>query len=173
MLLRTLSFYMILFSFFVLSSNYIHAADSVSITNMSCEESKEEYTRQFNSLVIEDVKKSFEENLTPLITGRPTEYDSSDIHKAKLAVGIKNRFLDSLGELLSGVSLGERKLYIVGGQPQTMKYQNRFIGFLLYKKLNGKNVLVKIRRGEKQWEVVEITEKTGKHIKWNPPNCDK
>ncbi|MDQ0888760.1 hypothetical protein QFZ81_003848 [Paenibacillus sp. V4I9] len=111
----------------------------------------------FKQKVIEDVIASFSKDLAPLVNKHNVaEYTLNDLHKATIAIGKRDTHLESLISLFIGTSYGERRLYIISGQPTTFKYKNSFIGYFLYKEVDGTNVLKIIRRGEKVWEVDEV-----------------
>jgi hypothetical protein len=97
----------------------------------------------------------------------PVTYSSNDLKKALIAIGKKDTHLDSLRNLLRGKVLGAKKLYIFTGQPMTSKYQNSFMGYVLYKETDGTNVLEIIRRGEDEWERIEVKKKKGDVIKFD------
>jgi hypothetical protein len=117
----------------------------------------------FKDKIINDVKASFPHELEPLRDKvNVDEYTIDDLSKILKAIGKRDTHVDSLFPMLMGISYGERRLYIVSGQPTTAKYRNSFVGYLLYKKPDGTNVLKKIRRGDKEWEIVEVKEKKPK-----------
>jgi hypothetical protein len=114
----------------------------------------------FKQKVIDDVKASFPKDLEVLKNkDNVAEYTLNDLHKVTLAIGKKDTHLNSLFSLFMGTNYGERRLYIVNGQSPTIKYTNSFIGYLMYKEVDGTNVLKILRRGEQEWEVVEVKEK--------------
>lgn len=117
----------------------------------------------FKEKVINDVKASFTEEFKSLRDKHNVyEYIREDLAKLRIAIGgKKDSHLESLQSLFIGTTYGERRLYIVR-EPRTATYDYTFVGYLLYKKPDGTNVLKKIRRGVKEWELVEIKEKKPK-----------
>lgn len=121
-------------------------------------------SQQFNERVIKDIKQSFSEELKPLEDSQNVlEYNYHDLHKAQVAIGEEESHLNSLTSLFVGDYQGEMKLYIIGNQPSE-KYGNSYLAYFLYKKTNGNNVLVELRKGKKEWEIVSSKEHKGKRL---------
>ena len=112
----------------------------------------------FNKRILDDIKESFPE-LKILQEkqeiGKVAKYDYNDFHKAIIIEGRETTHIKSLLPLFSGASLGNRHLFIVSGEEALPpKYDNSFIGYMVYKQTDGTNVMIKLRRSENAWEVV-------------------
>lgn len=90
-------------------------------------------------------------------------YDYKDLIKMSLPIGKKDPHLDSLISLFSGTSIGERRL-VITSEEYSEKWGNSLTGYIFYKEINGRNVLLKIKRGPEKWEVVEKRKVLGRYI---------
>lgn len=137
----------------------------------------DECSSNFNKRILDDIKGSFPE-LKILQekqeTGKVTKYDYYDIHKAIIIEGRETTHIRSLLPLFSGTSLGIRHLFIVSGEEALPpKYDNSFIGYMVYKQTDGTNVLIKLRRSDKAWEVGSKQKVAGRIILHNKECLDK
>lgn len=128
----------------------------------------DECSSNLNKRVLDDIKESFPE-LKILQekqeTGKVTKYDYYDFHKAIIIEGRETTHIKSLLPLFSGTSLGNRHLFIVSeGEALPPKYDNSFIGYMVYKQTDGTNVMIKLRRSDKAWELVSKQKVAGRKI---------
>ncbi|WP_408007524.1 hypothetical protein ACJROX_22965 [Pseudalkalibacillus sp. A8] len=79
----------------------------------------------------------------------------------QLVIGKKDKHLESLLSYFEGQSITQRKLYIFGGETNT-KYSSDIAGYLIYKKTDGTNILIKLHLGEDKWEKEYQKQKEGK-----------
>ncbi len=119
-----------------------------------------------NEQIIRDIISTFPNELSFLEQKNSTvsEFFLWDLHKMYAPIGKVSTHLQSLHELFMGENPQQRVLYIVNNQPNDTTDDNQIIGFLLYKKLDGTNVLKKLIIGETEWEVVDIKEKKGERF---------
>lgn len=90
-------------------------------------------------------------------------YKYNDLVKMRVPIGKEDTHLNSLIALFHGTSIGERQLLIIS-EKYSQKWGNAFTGYVFYKELDGTNVLLKIKRGDKVWEVVKQSKVRGKYI---------
>lgn len=90
-------------------------------------------------------------------------YTYDDLIKMKVPIGEEDTHLNSLIALFSGASIGERQLLIVS-ENYSEKWGNAFTGYLFYKQLDGTNVILKMKRGDKVWVVIKQNKLRGKYI---------
>ncbi|MEO2075959.1 MAG: hypothetical protein ABGX20_11365 [Bacillus sp. (in: firmicutes)] len=143
-----------------LNFNVTYASDN-SLKNDEC-------SSNLNKRILDDTQGSFPE-LKILQekqeTGKVTKYNLDDFHKAIIIEGRESSHIKSLLPLFSGTSLGDRHLFIVSGEEALPpKYDNSFIGYLIYKQTDGANVMIKLRRTDKVWEVVSKQKVAGRRI---------
>jgi hypothetical protein len=136
-------------------------ASSNSLKNDDC-------SSNLNERILDDLRGSFPE-LKILQekqeTGKVTKYDYYDFHKAIIIEGRETTHINSLLPLFSGTSIGNRHLFIVSGEEVLPpKYDNSFIGYMVYKQTDGTNVMIKLRRSDKAWEVVSKQKLAGRKI---------
>lgn len=125
----------------------------------------EECGSNFNKRILADIKRSFPELTVLQKNGRVIQYAWEDLHKAHIIEGRETTHLKSLLSLFNGSSLGERHLFIVSGETALPpKYDNSFVGYLLYKQIDGANVMIKLRRSASAWDVVSKQTVAGKRI---------
>ncbi len=109
-----------------------------------------------NDKIIQEIKEVFSKELVSLKKNENHyEYSYFDLDKSLIAVGKYDSHLNSLMKLFEGKYQGEKRLFIVGNQPSTKKYDNSYVAFLLYREPDGENVLLKLRKGDKEWEIVD------------------
>jgi len=90
-------------------------------------------------------------------------YKYNDLIKMRIPIGKEDTHLNSLIVLFRGTSIGDRQLLIISDK-YSPKWGNAFTGYLFYKEIDGTNVLLEIKRGEKVWEVVKQDKVRGKYI---------
>jgi hypothetical protein len=90
-------------------------------------------------------------------------YKYNDLVKMRVPIGKEDTHLNSLIALFHGISIGERQLLIISDK-YSQKWGNAFTGYVFYKEVDGTNVLLKIKRGDKVWEVVKQSKVRGKYI---------
>jgi hypothetical protein len=90
-------------------------------------------------------------------------YKYNDLNRMRVPLGKEDSHLNSLIALFHGASIGERQLLIVS-EKYSRKWGNAFTGYVFYKEIDGTNVLLKIKRGDKVWEVVKQSKVPGKYI---------
>ncbi|MCM3185985.1 hypothetical protein [Priestia megaterium] len=131
--------------------------------------SKEECRERFNEKVVQDIKSSFPELK---VLDNPNdyiqEYSHSDLDKAMMATGgTAAPYIEPVYQLFSGAFTGDPKFFIA--QPDdiaaTDKYDSGFVGYFLYK-TDQTNIMIKLRPGEKSWDIVENKKAKGKIIPW-------
>ncbi|WP_257351539.1 hypothetical protein [Pseudalkalibacillus decolorationis] len=121
---------------------------------------------KFNSAVLLDIKRSFPElNVLDDEKEKVLDYTLRDLQKAKIAVGKNDRHINSLLRYFEGGSIGERRLFILGGQPSE-KYESNIAGYLLYKEIDGTNVFVKLRLTKDKWVREYKKEKKGRVLSY-------
>lgn len=149
------------------ANNNLRNLNSISVMEDPC---KEKY-KQFNEKVFKDVENAFKNEMQFMLSNKnnfePIMYSSADFKKALFAIGKKDSHLSSLQNIFQGKVLGEKRLYIFSGQPSTTKFKNSFMGYILYKETDGTNILEVIRKGEKEWEIVELKKKKGEVFSFN------
>lgn len=138
-------------------------------TNMAYSSSrleKDECWNNFYQKILHDIKTSFPElSILDRDKGRVTHYTMDDLHKVIIIEGRETSHLKSLLPLFTGSNQGERRLFIVsGGKAIPPKYDNSFVGYLLYKELDGTNVMIKLRRSDTSWDVVNIGKVSGERM---------
>lgn len=128
--------------------------------------SPKECIKQHNRKVLKDIQSSFPELKILDARNNVDEYYHKDIDRAMRVIGGKaDPHIESLRSLYTGISIGDRRFFIVNDL-------EGYLGYFLYKKLDGTNVMLKMRPGKDKWEVVEQKEKKGTLIKW-PKECGK
>lgn len=90
-------------------------------------------------------------------------YKYNDLIRIRVPIGKEDSHLNSLIALFHGTSIGERQLLIIS-EKYSQKWGNAFTGYVFYKEIDGTNVLLKIKRGDKVWEVVKQSKVPGKYI---------
>ncbi|WP_071395115.1 hypothetical protein [Bacillus tuaregi] len=90
-------------------------------------------------------------------------YKYNDLIKMRVPIGKEDSHLNSLIALFHGTSIGNRQLLIISDK-YSQKWGNAFTGYVFYKEIDGTNVLLKIKRGDKVWEVVKQSRVRGKYI---------
>ncbi|WP_270182324.1 hypothetical protein [Alkalihalobacillus sp. CinArs1] len=134
------------FLFISLLSSYNTYAFSDSDESRSC---------NINQLVVKDITSSYPELIPYLKDDNSLRYSIDDLQKALIIEGTESSHLKSLLPLYSGASQGEKMLLIVGGmEPLPPKYDNSFVGYFIYKKIDGSNVKITLRRGTASWDIV-------------------
>lgn len=116
-----------------------------------------------NNKIQEDITSSF-----PLIKDLKKKdntliFKYNDLIKMVIPIGKEDTHLNSLIKFFHGTSIGERQLLITTDR-YNRKSDNNFTGYVYYKELNGTNVLLKLKRGTKRWEVVQKSKIRGKYI---------
>jgi hypothetical protein len=116
-----------------------------------------------NNKIEEDIISSF-----PLLKDLKEKdnyysYKYNDLIKMKIPIGKEDTHLNSLIALFRGTSVGERQLLIISDK-YSKKWDNAFTGYLFYKETDGTNILVKIKRGTKKWEIEKQSKVRGKYI---------
>lgn len=134
------------FLFISLITSYNTYAYSDSYESRSC---------NINQLVVKDITGSYPELIPFLKDDNSLRYSIDDLQKALIIEGTESSHLKSLFPLFSGASQGEKMLLIVGGmEPLPPKYDNSFVGYFIYKEIDGSNVKVTLRRGTASWDIV-------------------
>ncbi|MCR2822256.1 hypothetical protein [Lederbergia panacisoli] len=119
--------------------------------------------KNFNNTIHQDILISFP-MLKELAERDDTwNYSYEDLIKMNAILGKEDSHLISLVELFRGTSIGERQLIIVNGK-YSPNWGNAFTGYLFYKDVKGVNILLEIKRGKKEWEVVKKRKVQGKYI---------
>jgi hypothetical protein len=139
---------------------------NINITYASSRIKNDECWSNLNKRILDDIKKSFPE-LTVLQKneGRVTQYYWDDLHKTILINGRETTHIKSLLPLFTGSSQGEKQLFIVSGEKALPpKYDNSFVGYMLFKQIDGTNVMIKLRRSDTAWDVVGKRKAAGKRI---------
>lgn len=128
--------------------------------------SKEECFERFNDEVIQDVKSSFPELKT---LDNPNdyvqEYTHSDLDKAMMATGgHASPYTDTVSHLFEGSFSGFPRFFVAQSDNvvENDKYDSNYVGYFLYKKTDGTDVMVKMRPGKTGWDIVDKKEKKGK-----------
>lgn len=125
----------------------------------------DECWKQHNAKVLEDIKLRFLELKVLNDKSYVFEYNQDDLDKAALVIGGQpNSHLESLFPLYKGGSIGDRRFFIVRGQADKPAYGNSIVGYFVYKKTDGTNVMIKMKPGKEKWEIVKQQEKKGKAI---------
>ncbi len=142
---------------------------TIANTNTTYSSSKLELDECWNSLnqrILHDIKASFPElSILDRDKGRVTHYTYDDLYKVIIIEGRETSHLKSLLPLFNGYNQGERRLFIVSGEKAIPpKYDNSYVGYLLYKELDGTNVMIKLRRSDTSWDVVNIAKVRGDRI---------
>lgn len=134
-------------------------AQSKKIPNKECQE-------RYYDEVINDVKSNFPE-LKVLDNPKDDvqEYTHSDLNKAMMATGgHSSPYTDSVSHLFEGSFSGFPRFFVA--QPDNVvandKYESGYVGYFLYKKTDGTDVMVKMRPGKTGWDIVDKKEKNGK-----------
>lgn len=130
--------------------------------------SKEDCEKQFNEKVLQDIKSSFPE-LKILNDKGVYQYSHKDIDRAMLAIGGKaDSHLQSIYPLFTGASRGERNFFVVTNSPSDpeSKYESDFLGYFLYKKPDGTNVMIKMKPSDKKWDIITQREVPSKITEW-------
>lgn len=134
--------------------------------------SKEECWERFNNEVIQDVKSSFPElKILDDTSISVTQYAHEDIDTAMRATGGKaGPYLNSVSNLYAGTFRGDPLFYVVSARPKDIdvndKYDSAYIGYFIFKKSDGTNVMIKMRPGETSWDIIKKKEVKGKIIPW-------
>jgi hypothetical protein len=116
----------------------------------------DECSRNFNKRILEDMKESFPE----LKILHNKQEKGKDIVEGRETTHIK-----SLLPLFTGTSLGNRHLFIISVEEALPpKYDNSFVGYMVYKQTDGTNVMIKLRRSDTAWEVISKQKATGRRI---------
>ncbi|MCQ6275433.1 hypothetical protein JMM81_10725 [Bacillus sp. V3B] len=117
----------------------------------------EDCLTQLNNEIQKDIKNSFP--LLKQIEKKSNEYSYDDISEMMLDLRKRNEHLESLMALFYGSSIGDRKLIIID-----KNLDNSSSGYLFYKELDGTNVLLEIKREEKNWKVINKRKAPGKYV---------
>lgn len=147
-------------------------------SNSSLVKSKElsdkECREQFQKTVTKDIKSSFPELKIIDDTSRVSveQYTHEDIDTAVRATGGKaGLYLNSVSNLYAGTFRGDPMFYVVSADPEDIdindKYDSAYIGYFIYKKSDGTNVMLKMRPGETSWDIVKKKEEKSTITKWN------
>jgi hypothetical protein len=137
----------------------------INITYGSTSLKNDECWCNLNKRILADIKISFPELIVLQNDSKVTHYNHHDLYKTVIIEGRKTKHIESLEPLFIGSSQGDRHLYIVSGQEfLPPKYDNSFVGYMLYKQINGTNVMIKLRRSESAWEVVSKQKVPAKRI---------
>lgn len=130
--------------------------------------SKKDCEEQFNEKVLQDIKSSFPE--LKVLKGKDVyQYTHKDIDRAMFAIGGKSDpHLQSIYPLFTGVSRGERNFFVVTNGPSDpeSKYESAFLGYFLYKKTDGTNVMIKMKPSDKKWDIIAQREVPSKITEW-------
>ena len=147
----------------VMSLLLIFTLMNTNTTYSSSPSEEDNCLNSFRQKVLHDIKKDFPElSILDRDKGRVTSYSVDDLHKVLIIEGRETPSLKSLFPLFIGSHQGERRLFIVSGdKPLPPKYDNTFVGYLLYKELDGTNVMIKLRRSDTSWDVVNISKVSG------------
>lgn len=81
----------------------------------------------------------------------------------RVPIGKEDTHLNSLIALFKGTSIGDRQLLIISDK-YCPKWGNAFTGYFFYKEIDGINVFLEIKRGDKVWEIVKQNKIRGKYI---------
>jgi hypothetical protein len=137
----------------------------INITYGSTSLKNDECWCNLNKRILEDIKRSFPELIVLQNYGKVTKYDYHDLYKAGIIEGRETQHIKSLKPLFAGANQGDRHLYIVSGEKELPpKYNNSFVGYMLYKQIDGKNVMIKLRRSDSAWDVVSKQEVAAKRV---------
>lgn len=141
-------------------------AKSEGISDKECRE-------QFQKTVTKDIKSSFPELNILDDTSRVSveQYTHEDIDTAMRATGGKaGPYLNSVSNLYAGTFRGDPMFYVVSADPQDIdkndKYDSAYIGYFIYKKSDGINVMLKMRPGENGWDIVKKKEAKSTITEW-------
>lgn len=108
-----------------------------------------------DQVIVKDITMSYPELIPLLKDDNSLRYSIDDLQKALVIVGTETSHLKSLLPLFSGASQGVKMLLIVGGkEPLPPKYDNSFVGYFIYKEIDGSNVKITLRRGTTSWDIV-------------------
>jgi len=134
-------------------------AQSKKIPNKECQE-------RYYDEVINDVKSSFPE-LKALDNPNDyvQEYTHSDLDKAMMATGgHASPYTDTVSHLFEGSFSGFPRFFVAQSDNvvENDKYDSNYVGYFLYKKTDGTDVMVKMRPGKTGWDIVDKKEKHGK-----------
>jgi len=134
-------------------------AQSKKIPNKECQE-------RYYDEVINDVKSSFPELKT---LDNPNdyvqEYTHSDLDKAMMATGgLASPYTDTVSHLFEGSFSGFPRFFVAQSDNvvENDKYDSNYVGYFLYKKTDGTDVMLKMRPGKTGWDIVDKKEKKGK-----------
>ncbi|MCQ6276374.1 hypothetical protein JMM81_15775 [Bacillus sp. V3B] len=157
MIKRILQVMSLLLIFNFVNTNMTYSASSLE---------KDECWKNLNQRILHDIKVNFPElSILDQDKGRVTQYTMDDLHKVIIIEGRETSHLKSLLPLFTGSNQGERKLFIVSGEESIPpKYDNSFVGYLLYKELDGTNVMIKLRRSDTSWDVVSSRKVNGDRL---------
>jgi len=147
----------------VMSLLLIFTLMNTNTTYSSSPSEEDNCLNSFRQKILHDIKKDFPElSILDRDKGRVTSYSVDDLHKVIIIEGRETSHLKSLLPLFTGSNQGERKLFIVSGEKAIPpKYNNYFVGYLLYKELDGTNVMIKLRKSDTSWDVVNISKVSG------------
>jgi hypothetical protein len=136
---------------------------NTNITHSSSGFEKEECWNNLNQRILHDIKTDFPVlSILDQDASRVTQYTMDDLHKVIIIEGGETSHIKSLLPLFTGSNQGERRLFIISGDKSIPpKYDNSFVGYLLYKELDGTNVMINLRRSDTSWDVVNISKASG------------
>jgi len=131
------------------------------LPNSICNKLYEKEWEEFNSTILQDIVNSFEVDLSGYV-----EIKRDDLN---LKVGdhmIEHYDKITLHHLFVGASLGEMRLFLKDGLSGE-------IGYFLYKRHDGNNVIKKLSKVGDVWVVMNVDEVKAKKIKFKKVDFEK
>ncbi|MBF0705797.1 hypothetical protein IQ283_04195 [Alkalihalobacillus hwajinpoensis] len=127
--------------------------------------SEDNHLCNIDQLIVKDITRSYPELMPLLKSNNSIRYSIDDLQKALVIEGTETSHLKSLFPLFNGASQGEKMLFILGGEESLPpKYDNSFVGYLIYKAIDGSNVKITLRRGTASWDIVSKDKEKGKRV---------
>ncbi len=127
-----------------------------------CKYKTEQKYNQFVDNVFDDVLTTYEYLNKENDDSNKFYFTLEELFNVQILVG-SNESVDSLKQFFTGGSTGERRLYLINGEP---KYS-----YLLYKDTSHNNVMIKLKKLDGEWVEVDKKVKKGKKIELTQPRC--
>lgn len=124
----------------------------------SCAEQNQLEQERFNKQVLDNILSSFKIDLTGY-----KELAFWETNK-KIRLEGRKQEAETFAELFLGYSNGDRKLFV-------KSENNQITGYLLYKNLDGTNVVQIVAKENDSWKVIKTQTKNAKRFYANFKNC--
>ncbi|USK32556.1 hypothetical protein LIT25_18415 [Bacillus sp. F19] len=144
------------FFLYLLIQPFYPTVSAHPITNEDC-------TYRLNTKIQQDVISSFPALDILKDYKNLWRFKHDDLINIRILIGKEDTHLNSLISMFYGTSMGDKELIIINGE-YTQKSGDSFTGYLLYKEIDGTNVLAQLKKGSKNWEVVKVEKVKGKYI---------